>query len=148
MSVLTLFFSITIALSIPTIIILSPVQFAEFEPYFLGTPYMALQSAMACRVFRQIRIGLMTDFDGTMTKLEPTAVHFAQAHSVTERSFEFQSIRDGPINVQVQRRPDLENLVTHPTVQLSLTSLRKTQFELDRGVKSLRRGHIVSNTTV
>jgi hypothetical protein len=61
------FVSGTIALSVPTIVILAHIQFAEFQLYYLGALHMAFQSAIACRVFTQIRIGVMTKFDGTET---------------------------------------------------------------------------------
>ena len=43
---------------------------------FLTQPSIALQSAMACCVFRQIRIGLITEFDSTSKNT--TALCFAQ----------------------------------------------------------------------
>jgi hypothetical protein len=66
---------------------------------FLAQAAVALQSAMACRVFRQIRIGLIADFDSTLK--DPTSLRFAQRISPLPGTI---LMDEQPHNLEASRR--------------------------------------------
>jgi hypothetical protein len=88
-----------------TILVYEPSAFSTV----LGLPNIVLESAMACCVFRQIRIGLITGFN--TTSMDPTSLHFAQrSHPPTgmiqsgERHVHargFESSHRVPINIEI-----------------------------------------------
>jgi hypothetical protein len=67
---------VTIAFGI-VVMVFNPMHPAMSSP-FLGIPSIAIGSAMACRVFRQIRIGLMADDLDDIIPLGKNGLDFTQ----------------------------------------------------------------------
>jgi hypothetical protein len=105
--------SATITLNIATVIMLLSSAPSALRSV-LCMPNLALESAIACCVFRQLRIGFMTDFDATASK-DFTCICFAQQSrplvvvptsesSLGTRSFE--NACHGGIHVEVTKRTE------------------------------------------
>jgi hypothetical protein len=83
---------------------LFPQSSAHTSLAFLAHIATVLQSIMACRVFRQLKIGLITDFDSI--SVDSTFLQFAQRTSLmvvptSERSIETPQRR--PTNTEITR---------------------------------------------
>jgi hypothetical protein len=73
-------YSTTIIVNIVTaVMVIAPVLSVSHTT--LGLPNAVLESAMACRVFRQIRLSLITDFDATTSRVPgPHFYHLFSGH--------------------------------------------------------------------
>jgi hypothetical protein len=97
-----------------TIITVAPVP--PIAHAIFGLPGMVLASAMACRVFRQLRIGLINDFDNTTVTSENVAsVHFTRRSSPLvvisgDESHALENSHRGPINIQVAQTTEPDGL--------------------------------------
>jgi hypothetical protein len=81
----------------------------------LSLPSIVLGSTMACRVFRQLRIGMINDFDTITTASEnPASVHFTRWSSLAVVSGNeprgVEKSRRGPINIQITQKTESSDL--------------------------------------
>jgi hypothetical protein len=106
-----------IALTIPATIAIFAAEYSVYSQ-LLGIPSVILESAMACRVFRQLRIGLITEIDGTTKSLDHGPLVFNSPpqsfgstfrcphclqHGGIMRTIEYREFRDPPDNASVTK---------------------------------------------
>jgi hypothetical protein len=100
------FLSATITLNIIVVVMV----FAPVPPVFhtlFGVPNVALESAMACRVFRQLRTDLVTDSDLVTSPQFSQQSHPLVVLSPRNRSFGVCSLEDtssNPVHVEMEFR--------------------------------------------